>query len=68
MKQECPIHLKSIGKNKALAATLSDSKLEAYFDESDQEGIVSAFVATFESTEEVVDVIDEEEELMEIKV
>ena len=68
MKQECPTHLKSIGKNKALAATLSDSKLEAYFDESDQEGIVSAFVATFESTEEVVDVIDEEEELMEIKV
>ena len=68
MKQECPTHLKSIGKNKALAAILSDSKLEAYFDESDQEGIVSAFVATFESTEEVVDVIDEEEELMEIKV
>ena len=68
MKQECPTHLKSIGKNKALAATLSDSKLEAYFDESDQEGIVSAFVATFESTEEVVDVIDKEEELMEIKV
>ena len=68
MKQECPIYLKSIGKSKALAATLSDSKLEAYFDESDQEGIVSAFVATFESTEEVVDVIDEEEELMEIKV
>ena len=68
MKQECPTHLKSIGKNKALAATLSDSKLEAYFDESDQEGIVSAFVATFGSTEEVVDVIDEEEELMEIKV
>ena len=28
MKQECPIYLKSIGKSKALAATLSDTKLE----------------------------------------
>ena len=67
MKQECPTHLKSIGKNKALAATLSDSKLEAYFDESDQEGIVSAVTATIQSTEEVVDLVDEEEELMESK-
>ena len=25
MKQECPIYLKSIGKSKALAATLSDT-------------------------------------------
>ena len=61
MKQECPRYLKSIGKSKALAATLSDTKLEANSDESDQDGIVSAFTATIESSEEVVDLIDEEE-------
>ena len=67
MKQECHIYLKSIGKSKALVATMSDTKPEADFDESDQDGIVSAFTAFVESTEEVVDVIDEEEELMESK-
>ena len=34
MKQECPIYLKSIGKSKALAATLSDIEPE---DDSDNE-------------------------------
>ena len=67
MKQECATYLKSIGKSKALAATLSDSKPEVDFDESDQEGIVSAFTAIVKSIEEVVDVIDEEKELMESK-
>ena len=28
MKHECPTYLKSIGKSKALAATLSDTELE----------------------------------------
>jgi len=51
MKQECPTHLKSIGKSKALAPTLSDMKLEANSDESDQDGMVSAFTATVESSE-----------------
>ena len=64
MKQECPTYLKSIGKSKALATTLSESEPEAYSNESDQEGIVNAFIATIESTKEVVDVIDDEEELM----
>ena len=54
-------------QSKALVATLSDTKPEANFDESDQDGIVSAFTAIVESTEEVVDVIDEEKELMESK-
>ena len=31
MKQECPTYLKTIGKSKALAATLSDTKLEDDF-------------------------------------
>ena len=34
MKQECPTYLKTIGKNKALAATLSDTEPE---DDSDNE-------------------------------
>ena len=37
MKQECPTYLKSIGKTKALAATLSDTKLEIELDDSDDE-------------------------------
>ena len=67
MKQECPTYLKSIGKSKALAATLSDTKSEAESDDSDQEGIVSAFIATIDSLEEAVELVDEEEELMESK-
>jgi len=68
MKQECPTYLKSIGKSKVLATTLSDSEPEADSDESDQEGIISAFIAIVESTEGEVEVVDEEEELMESKL
>ena len=32
MKQECPTYLKTIGKSKALVATLSDTKLKNDFD------------------------------------
>ena len=64
---KCPTYLKSIGKSKALAATLSDTELKANSDDSDQDGIVSAFTATAEVLREVVELIDEEEELMESK-
>ena len=65
MKQECLTYLKSIGKSKYLVAILSDTEPEVDSDDSDQEGIVSAFTATVESPEEAVELIDEEEELME---
>ena len=65
IKQECPTYLKSIGKSKSLATTLSDTELEADSYESKQDGIVSAFILTVKSTEKVVDLIDEEEELLE---
>ena len=65
MKQECLTYLKSIGKSKALAATLSDMEPKTNSNESDQDGIVSAFTATIKSTEEVIELIDEEEELIE---
>ena len=64
MKQERPTYLKSIGKSKALAATLSHTELEANSDESDRDGIISAFTAIVESPREVVDLIDEKEELI----
>ena len=67
MKQECPTYLKSIGKSKALTATLSDTEQEADSDDGDQEGIVSAFTAIVEFPKEVVELIDEEEEPMESK-
>ena len=66
MKQECPMYLKTIGKSKALAATLSDIEPE---DDSDNEddGILNAFTATINPTEGIVEDVDEEEELVESK-
>ena len=66
MKQECPTYLKTIGKSKALAATLSDTELE---DDSDNEddGILNAFIATINPTEGIVEDVDEEEELVDFK-
>ena len=66
MKQEYPAYLKTVGKKKAFAATLSDTKPE---DDSDNEddGILNAFTATINPTEGVVEEVDEEEELVESK-
>ena len=66
MKQECLTYLKTIGKSKALATTLSDTKPK---DDSDNEddGILNAFTATVNSTEGIVEDMDEEEELMDSK-
>ena len=54
MKQECLTYLKSIGKSKALAATLSDTELE---DDSDNEndGILNAFTVTVNLTKGIVE-------------
>ena len=46
MKQECPTYLKTIGKSKAFAAILSDTKLE-------DDGIMNAFTATIDPTDGV---------------
>ena len=66
MKQECPTYLKSIGKSKALAATLSDTEPE---DDSDNEddGLLNAFTATVNPTDGIVENIVEKEELVESK-
>ena len=66
MKQECPTYLKTIGKSKALVATLSDTEPE---DDSDNEndGILNAFTTTVNPTEGIVEDADEEKELVESK-
>ena len=67
MKQECPTYLKTIGKSKAFAATLSDTQLEDDFDNEDN-GILNAFTATVNPTEGIVEEVDEEDELVESKI
>ena len=66
MKQECPTYLKTIGKSKALVATLSDTEPE---DDSDNEndGILNAFTTIVNPIEGIVEDVNEEEELVESK-
>ena len=66
MKQECPTYFKTIGKSKALAATLSNTVPE-YDSDNKDEGILNAFTATINPTEGIVEDVDEEEELVESK-
>ena len=66
MKQKCLIYLKTIGKSKALATTLSDTEPE---DDSDNEddGIMNAFTAIVNPIEGIVEDLDEQEDLVESK-
>ena len=66
MKQECPTYLKTIGKSKTLAATLSDTEPG---DDSDNEddGILNTFTATVNPTERIVEDVDDEEDLVHSK-
>ena len=66
MKHECPTQLKSIGKSKAFAATLSDTGLEEDSENKDDR-ILNAFTATINPTDGIVEDVDEEEELVESK-
>ena len=66
MKQECPSYLKTIGKSKALTATLSDIEPEDDSDNKD-DGILNAFTVIVNSTEGIVEEVDEEEDLVESK-
>ena len=66
MKHECPTYLESIGKSKALVATLSDTDLEEDSDNEDDR-ILNAFIATVDPTDGIVEDVVEEEELVESK-
>ena len=67
MKQKCPTYLKLTGKSKALADTLSDTEPKTKSDNNDDEGILSAFTATVEPTEGIVEAVNEKEDLVESK-
>ena len=60
MKQVCPTYLKTIGKSKAFAATLSDT-------EPEDDGILNAFSATVNPIKGIVEDVDKEEDLMDSK-
>ena len=59
-KQECPTYLKTIGKSKVLAATLSDIEPKNDFANED-DGILNTFTAIVNPTEGIVEDVDEEE-------
>ena len=67
MKQEFPTYLKTIGKSKAFAATLSDTEPEDDLDDIDDEGILNAFTVTVNPIKGIVEEVDEEEDLVESK-
>ena len=56
MKQECLTYLKTIGKSKELATTLSNTEPE---DDYEDEGILNAFTTTVNPTEGIVEDVDE---------
>ena len=66
IKHECPTYLKSIGKSKALAATLSDTESEDDSDNKD-DGILNAFTTSVDPTEGIVEDANEEEDLVDSK-
>nr|POE53122.1 hypothetical protein CFP56_13665 [Quercus suber] len=61
MKYECLTYLKSIGKSKALTATLSDTEPEDDFNNEDDR-ILNAFTATVNPTEGIVEELSEKHE------
>ena len=67
MKQECPTYLKTIGKNKALAATLSDIEPKDDSDDNDDKGILNAFTATVDPTNGGSETVNDEEDLVHSK-
>ena len=67
MKQECPTYLKTIGKSKALATTLSDTKPEDDSDDNNDEGILNAFIATVDPTGGGSEIVSDEKDLVDSK-
>ena len=67
MKQECPTYLKTIGKSKALVATLSDTKLEDDSNGNDEEGILNALTTIVDPTDGGSKKVDDDEDLVDLK-
>ena len=66
MKHECPTYLKSTGKSKALADTLSDTEPEDDSDNEDEK-ILNAFTATVNPIDGIVEDVIEKKEWVESK-
>ena len=64
MKQECPTYLNTIGKSKALIATLSDTEPKDGSDNED-DGILNAFTATVDPTDGGLEIVNDEEDLVD---
>ena len=60
------MYLKTIGKSKALATTLSDTKPEDDSNNKD-DGILNVFIATINPTKGIVEDVDDEKDLVESK-
>ena len=67
MKQECLTCLKTIGKSKALTATLSDTEPKNDSNDNDDERILNAFTVIVDPTDGVLETIDDEEDLVDSK-
>ena len=63
-KQECPTYLNTIGKSKALIATLSDTEPKDGSDNED-DGILNAFIATVDPTDGGLEIVNDEEDLVD---
>ena len=66
MKQECLTYLKTIGKSKVHATTLSDTNPEDDLDNKD-DGIMNAFTTTINPTDRGSEIVDDEEDLVDSK-
>ena len=66
MKQECLTYLKTIGKIKALATMLSDTRPKDDSD-NDDDGILNSFTTIVNPTKGIVEDVDEKEVLVESK-
>ena len=67
MKQECPTYLKTIGKSKALAATLSDTEPEDDSNDYNDKGILNAFTTIVNPIDGGSRTVDDEEDLVNFK-
>ena len=62
MKQECPTYLKTIGKSKVFAATLSDTKPKDDSNNKD-DGILNSFTAIVNPTGGIFEDVDEQDDI-----
>ena len=67
MKQESSTYLKTIGKSKAFAVIVSDTEPEDDSNDNDDKGILNAFTATVDPTNEGSKTVDDEEDLVDSK-